>query len=71
MVGYMGNQLFGSFSKKMFRQCTITHFVLLIRAISLDLGDTNMRESVLVEATIDMVLARLGIENSLQMCGKV
>jgi hypothetical protein len=30
-----------------------------------------MRESVLVEATIDMVLARLGIENSLQMCGKV
>ncbi len=46
-------------------------FCALIRAISLDLGDTNMRESVLVEATIDMVLARLGIENSLQMCGKV
>jgi hypothetical protein len=30
-----------------------------------------MRESIIVEVRIDMVLTRLGIENSLQMCGKV
>jgi len=46
-------------------------FCALIRAISLDLEDTNMRESILVKARIDMVLTRLGSENSLQMCGKV
>jgi hypothetical protein len=46
-------------------------FCALIRAISVDLGDTNMQESILVEARIYILLARLGIENSLQMCGKV
>lgn len=46
-------------------------FCALIRAVSLDLGDTNIRESILVEVRIDIVLARLGSENSLQMCEKV
>ncbi len=46
-------------------------FCALIRAIIVDLGDTNVRESILVEASIDILLARLGIENSSKMCGKV
>jgi hypothetical protein len=38
-------------------------FCALIRVVSLDLRDTNMRESILVEVRIDMVLTRLGSEN--------
>jgi hypothetical protein len=52
-------------------------FCALIRVVSLDLRDTNMRESILVEVRIDMVLTRLGSEkfitnvwNSLWHCKK-
>jgi hypothetical protein len=72
----MKNQLFGSFSKKMFQQCTrlsFDTFCVLIRvgASSLEQKNKNMRKNILVEVTVAMTLAILGNGNSLQMCGEV
>jgi hypothetical protein len=45
----------------------------LIRVVgpSLEQENTNMRESIHVEARVVMALAKLGSGNSLQMCGEV
>ncbi len=72
VVGYMKNQLFGSFFKKMIRQYTrliFDTFHALIRVVgpSLEQKNTNMRESILVKARVAMVLARLNNEFFLQM----
>jgi hypothetical protein len=60
----------------MFQQYTRLNFDAfraLIRVVgpSLERENTNMRESIHVEARVAMALARLGSGNSLQMCGEV
>jgi hypothetical protein len=76
VVGYMKNQLFGSFLEKTFRQCTrlsFDTFCALIRVVgtSLERKNTNMRKNIHVETKVAMALAILGNGNSLQMCGEL
>jgi hypothetical protein len=73
-IGYIKNELFGNFLEKMFRQRTRLNFYTfcaLIKVVgpSLEQININIRKNILVEIIIAMVLARLGIGNSLQMCG--
>jgi hypothetical protein len=75
-IGYMKNQLFRSFSEKMFQQhiwLSFDTFRALIRVVgpSLERKNTNMRENIHLEIKVTMVFARLDNEKSLQMCGKV
>jgi hypothetical protein len=45
--------------------------LITVVGTSLAQKNTNMKESILVEARVAMVLARLGNGNSLEMCGEV
>ncbi len=75
-VGYTKNQLFRSFSEKMFQQhiwLSFDTFRALIRVVgpSLERKNTNMSENILVEVKVTMDFARLGDEKTLQMCGEL
>jgi hypothetical protein len=72
VVGYMKNQLFGvMFWLRTRLSFDTLHALIKVVLSSLKQTNTNMRENILVEARVTMVLARLGSENSLQMQGEV